>query len=333
MAADDQGGNPLVAMADAKFAHNVRVVRERQGQSKAALAAELQRNGLSNFHPTTVARLEAGERRVTVGEAVVISSVLGLDLETMLERHGTDEASLTFATAEARRGLDFHISEIITLFNDSFLNQMEELTYTFATFHDSPLDLDSIAAVDSRAGEAFRLLATMASVAQFQRRSIELAWDELGTPSTERAPQWEVVTDVLAMVERLAVGNLGDAISRVDQIYQYLVKDIRDLMGAHAQLQELAAGDPDLDKASKVTLERAHGQTVEKALETARSEQPCQVSEKKLHKDRPDYPSEHAVWSSGRRRISAQEFKRYVKSSDIEQWLQEHADGEHPETR
>lgn len=47
-------------------------------------AATLGLAGLSNFHPTTVGRLERGERPVRLSEAVVIAQVLGETLDNLV---------------------------------------------------------------------------------------------------------------------------------------------------------------------------------------------------------------------------------------------------------
>lgn len=63
---------------DARFAENVKLERERLGWSQGELARRLrEEGGLSNFHQTTVSRVEKGERPVRLAEARAIAQVLG----------------------------------------------------------------------------------------------------------------------------------------------------------------------------------------------------------------------------------------------------------------
>lgn len=48
-------------------------------------AGKLRDAGLSNFHPTTVSRVERGERPAKLGEASVIAQVLGASLDDLVE--------------------------------------------------------------------------------------------------------------------------------------------------------------------------------------------------------------------------------------------------------
>ena len=48
-------------------------------------SGKLRDAGLTNFHPTTVSRLERGERSVKLGEAYLIAQVLRCPLEELLD--------------------------------------------------------------------------------------------------------------------------------------------------------------------------------------------------------------------------------------------------------
>jgi hypothetical protein len=51
------------------------------------------------MHPTTVAKIEAGDRSVRINEAVGIADLLEISLDALLGRHGPEESTLTFALA------------------------------------------------------------------------------------------------------------------------------------------------------------------------------------------------------------------------------------------
>lgn len=75
---------PDLSTDDGRFAAAVKELRERLGWSQAKLAEALKGKGLDGFHPTTVARLESGSRRVSLGEARAISQVLGAPVSAMV---------------------------------------------------------------------------------------------------------------------------------------------------------------------------------------------------------------------------------------------------------
>lgn len=69
---------------DGWFAENVRVFRERRGWSQADLARRLKGSGWKQFHPTTVSRIENGDRGVKLSEAAAIAKILQVDLKQLM---------------------------------------------------------------------------------------------------------------------------------------------------------------------------------------------------------------------------------------------------------
>lgn len=61
------------------FAERVREARERLSWSQVRLAAELRAQGY-DLDATTITRIERGERRIRLDDAVALAGVLGLDL-------------------------------------------------------------------------------------------------------------------------------------------------------------------------------------------------------------------------------------------------------------
>ena len=103
-------GNP-----DENFAVNVRVARERRGWSQAEFSQKLRDAGLTNFHQTTVSRVEKGERVVRLGEAQVIAATLGTLVDFLTtsprERHwanmlGDGEQMISAGSIEVSEGID-----------------------------------------------------------------------------------------------------------------------------------------------------------------------------------------------------------------------------------
>ena len=77
------GPPPMPAgLADEQFAANVRDERERKQMSQADLAARMRERGWS-WHPQTVQKIEAGHRKVSVGEAEALARLLGTTMERL----------------------------------------------------------------------------------------------------------------------------------------------------------------------------------------------------------------------------------------------------------
>lgn len=62
----------------------VREYRELRKWSMTEFSAKLREAGLSNFHPTTVSRLERGERALKIDEIYVVANVLRANLDDLI---------------------------------------------------------------------------------------------------------------------------------------------------------------------------------------------------------------------------------------------------------
>lgn len=60
---------------DEHFAENVRREREKRGWSQAEIARRLREYGMEQFHPTTVSRVENGDRPVRLSEAARFADI------------------------------------------------------------------------------------------------------------------------------------------------------------------------------------------------------------------------------------------------------------------
>lgn len=69
---------------DERFAAAVKLLREDKGWSQAELSSRLQEAGLTQFHPTTVSRVENGTRTVKFSEARAFARVLSVSLDAMI---------------------------------------------------------------------------------------------------------------------------------------------------------------------------------------------------------------------------------------------------------
>lgn len=83
------------------FTENMIDVRKHLGWTQEDLAERLKDAGLK-FYPQTVQKIETGERRIQLAEAIEIAAALDRDLEMMLETTTTNEiARLQFNVEDA----------------------------------------------------------------------------------------------------------------------------------------------------------------------------------------------------------------------------------------
>lgn len=94
--------------ADTNFAQNMAQAREDAGISQAELVQKLRDRGWKNVHPTTISRIEKGERPVKLSEAGRIAGALDQPLVRMM---GTPER------ASAETALDKAIHYVVDDYN------------------------------------------------------------------------------------------------------------------------------------------------------------------------------------------------------------------------
>ena len=70
---------------DARFAANVKRLRERAGWSQGELARRMVAAGRTGFHQTTISRIEKGERPVRISEAIGLAEVFETKVSNMVE--------------------------------------------------------------------------------------------------------------------------------------------------------------------------------------------------------------------------------------------------------
>lgn len=59
-----------------QFAENFVAIKDYWGMSQAVVAQRCRENGLDTFHPTTVARIESGQRKLRAAELAPVASAL-----------------------------------------------------------------------------------------------------------------------------------------------------------------------------------------------------------------------------------------------------------------
>ncbi len=89
----------LQTEAEANFVQHMREEREKRRWTQERLARELRHRTRVALHPTGIARLETGDKRLLLKEAVAIADTLGLTLQEMVEP-GDPEARLRAEVAD-----------------------------------------------------------------------------------------------------------------------------------------------------------------------------------------------------------------------------------------
>lgn len=79
-----------------QFRKSVRLERERRGWSQSYMAKLLTDRGIDSIYPTTVAKIESGDREVKLDEAAALADLFGGSLDWLLGRE-PDDTTLTFA--------------------------------------------------------------------------------------------------------------------------------------------------------------------------------------------------------------------------------------------
>jgi transcriptional regulator with XRE-family HTH domain len=72
---------------ETRFRERVKDERDRRGWSQADLSKLLQGRGLEHIYPTTVAKIESGERAVRIDEATAIADLFEVSVDVLLGRN------------------------------------------------------------------------------------------------------------------------------------------------------------------------------------------------------------------------------------------------------
>lgn len=109
---------PQRLTADQRFGLQVKSLRQQRGLTMKDLAEELRSVGFSQFHTTTVSRLERGERKLGLAEAEALASVLDSSVEALLSGTNNSAESIQFHLRIFLRRLE-SASEALSQVNDA----------------------------------------------------------------------------------------------------------------------------------------------------------------------------------------------------------------------
>lgn len=93
---ESPGQRPAGEAQEQWLVRNVKGMRERLGLTQGDLAKRMNALGWANFHPTTVSRIEKGDRPVRVSEAHALAEALETDMGHMFD---SDDLQMSVALA------------------------------------------------------------------------------------------------------------------------------------------------------------------------------------------------------------------------------------------
>lgn len=143
---------------DETFAASFRTARVAAGQSQDQVASAMAERGFS-FHVTTIGKIERGDRKVTVGEALTLADVLGVSLDMLLVG-GQDGLQVAYAAHNAERRQFGHQMQEYTLSllrvaraadNATVMRQVDTAWLDTELQNQSPAQLTADAALAARA--------------------------------------------------------------------------------------------------------------------------------------------------------------------------------------
>jgi transcriptional regulator with XRE-family HTH domain len=86
----------LVNLADEAFGHRVRLLREQEGITLAALCERMKAVGVEYMNPSTLSRIETGKRPARLAEAFALARLFGVSLELMDPAHDDLRSAQTY---------------------------------------------------------------------------------------------------------------------------------------------------------------------------------------------------------------------------------------------
>jgi transcriptional regulator with XRE-family HTH domain len=81
--------------AEQRFREQLRAERDRRKWSQAHIAKLLSDKGIP-MHPTTIAKIEAGDRAARIDEVTAVADLFGVSLDTLLGRRAKPRSDLVY---------------------------------------------------------------------------------------------------------------------------------------------------------------------------------------------------------------------------------------------
>ena len=121
------------------FRKRLKRERDSRGWSQSEMAKLLSDNGIP-MHPTTIAKIEAGDRTVRIDEATGIADLLGLGLDGLLGRKGMedDQSHAMSVLAEEAQKIGIEVGDMMDRLRLAYADL--EAQFDFAAFDEHMAD-------------------------------------------------------------------------------------------------------------------------------------------------------------------------------------------------
>jgi transcriptional regulator with XRE-family HTH domain len=114
-----------------RFRERVKKERDRRGWSQADVAKMLGDTGIKGIYPTTVAKIESGERAVRIDEATALADLFEVPLDALLGRkHHSQEDELAYLLRVLRDTARQSSQQVLAAM-ETIREQLEELPTGF----------------------------------------------------------------------------------------------------------------------------------------------------------------------------------------------------------
>jgi transcriptional regulator with XRE-family HTH domain len=163
-----------------RFREQLRVERGRRGWSQADVAQMLSDKGIPAY-PTTIAKIEAGDRAVKIDEATGIADLFGVSLDRLLGRNLDPNGDLIY-TLRGLLGAAQEASSHVAAFEAVLRDRAAELAaFEFEERDDITADTDRACDALAKANEALRKVLRLRTDGAVSEAAVRMALDELIT--------------------------------------------------------------------------------------------------------------------------------------------------------
>jgi transcriptional regulator with XRE-family HTH domain len=174
---------------EARFRERVKKQRDRRGWSQADVAKMLGDKGIKGIYPTTVAKIESGERAVRIDEATALADLFEVSLDALLGRKQNSQ--------------DDELAYLLRLLRDTARDSSRQVGATMETIREQleelPRDFDNADLLQRIGSDTWstHLYAALEALIRLETLSAKLLLREQGMPelSAEALMDLEVPED------------------------------------------------------------------------------------------------------------------------------------------
>jgi transcriptional regulator with XRE-family HTH domain len=117
----------IQSAVEARFRERVKQERDRRKWSQADLSKMLNDKGIKGIYPTTIAKIESGERAVRIDEATALADLFEVSLDALLGRKSDAQRSELAYSLRLLRDTARESSEQVWATMETIREQLDEL--------------------------------------------------------------------------------------------------------------------------------------------------------------------------------------------------------------